>query len=206
MSLAMTLWNENRDLAEASLNNPFVRGILDGTLERRKFAYYVSQDAFFLRAFARAYVIAGAKAQEWSDFIQLHELAAGVFNELKLHGKYAASWGVDLQNVEPGAATRRYTDFVMATAWGEGTGLIVTALTPCMRLYSWLGRELAAQHPEAHAYRDWIDTYAADEIDQLATRLEDIVNRCAPDDERTHSVYRYAMECERDFFQAAFDR
>ena len=53
---------------------------------------------------------------------------------------------------------------------------------------------------------DRVATYSADEIDQLATQLEDIVNRCAPDDARTHAVYRYAMECERDFFQAAFDR
>ena len=67
MSLSAALWKENQALAVASLNNPFVEGIKDGSLPKGKFAYYVSQDAFFLKAFARAYIIAGAKAAETSS-------------------------------------------------------------------------------------------------------------------------------------------
>jgi thiaminase/transcriptional activator TenA len=205
MSLAAELWHANRDLALASLRNPFVQGIRDGSLDRRRFAYYVSQDAFFLRAFARAYVIAGAKAPDWEGFMELHELAAGVFGELKLHAKYAAAWGVDLIHVTASAATRRYTDFVMATAWGADAGLTVTALTPCMRLYAWLGRELAATAPPDHLYSDWIRTYSSQEIEILAAQLENLVDRYAADTPEVRGAYRYAMECERDFFQAAFD-
>lgn len=204
MSLAVKLWHENRDLALASLNNPFVQGLRDGSLDRRRFAYYVGQDAFFLRAFARAYVIAGAKAPEWEDFIRLHELAAGVFGELKLHAKYAENWGVDLVHVKAAPATRRYTDFVMATAWGFDAAMTVTALTPCMRLYAWLGRELAKTEPPAHLYSDWIHTYSGEEIDGLACQLEGLVDKYAADTPQIRTIYRYAMECERDFFQAAF--
>ncbi|MBN1142561.1 MAG: TenA family protein [Deltaproteobacteria bacterium] len=205
MSLSETLWRENRELALASLNNPFVQGIRDGSLDPRRFSYYVGQDAFFLKAFARAYVIAGAKARDWEDFVQLHQLAAGVFGELKLHSGYAERWGVDLVHVEVAAATRRYTDFVMATAWGYGAGLTVTALTPCMRLYAWLGRQLADSHPPEHRYSDWIRTYSGLEIEDLAVQLEALVDKYAADDPATRGIYRYAMECERDFFQAAFD-
>ncbi|NLC69934.1 MAG: TenA family protein [Desulfuromonadaceae bacterium] len=205
MSLAANLWRENHELALASLNNPFVQGIGDGSLDRRRFSYYVSQDAFFLRAFARAYVIAGAKAPDWEDFIQLHELAAGVFGELKLHTKYARQWGVDLVHVQAAGATRRYTDFVMATAWGHDTGMTVTALTPCMRLYAWLGQQLAATEPAPHLYSDWILTYNGEEIESLARQLEALVDKYAADSPQVRAVYRYAMECERDFFQAAFD-
>ena len=205
MSLAAKLWKENQDLAMASLNNPFVQGIRDGSLDRRRFAYYVGQDAFFLRAFARAYVIAGAKARDWEDFIHLHHLAAGVFGELKLHDKFAAQWGVDLIHVEAAPATRRYTDFVMATAWGHDTGMTVTALTPCMRLYAWLGQKLAKTDPPRHIYNDWITTYGGEEIERLAVQLEGLVDKYATDTPQFTAVYRYAMECERDFFQAAFD-
>jgi thiaminase (transcriptional activator TenA) len=207
MSLSKKLWQESQELAVASLHNPFVQGLLDGSLSKDKFSYYVSQDSFFLKAFARGYIVAGAKATDWEDFIKLHKLAEGVFGELKLHEKYAREWGVNVGHVEPAAATRRYTDFVMATAWGYDTGLTVTALTPCMRLYAWLGQELARRNPPEHAYSDWIRTYSGEEIEELACDLEALVDKYAdPDNPLVAATYRYAMECERDFFQAAFDK
>lgn len=206
MTLSKKLWLENQALAMASLENPFVQGLLDGSLAKAKFSYYVSQDAFFLKAFARAYIIAGAKAPDWADFIRLHQLAQGVLDELQLHAKYARQWEVNVSEVEPAPATRRYTDFVMATAWGHDTGLTVTALTPCMRLYAWLGQELSAKNPPRHAYSDWIDTYASHEIETLAGDLETLVDKYAdPGNPLVAATYRYAMECERDFFQAAFE-
>lgn len=206
MSLSQNLWLDNNDLAQKCLNNQFVQGILLGDLNQEKFAYYVSQDAFFLRAFARAYVIAGAKAQEWEDFIKLHGLAEGVLEEMKLHRKYSQSLGIDIDNVEPAVATSRYVDFVMATAWGHNTGMVIVALAPCMRLYAWLGKTLANQQKEKNTYSDWIETYSADDIEELATELESLVDKYAdPNDPQIKATYRYAMVCELDFFKAAFD-
>jgi Putative transcription activator len=123
MTLAETLWQENQDLAIACLQHPFVQGIGDGSLDKAKFSHYVGQDAFFLEAFARAYSIAAAKAPDWRGFQVFHELAGGVLHELTLHEGYAAQWGVDLRSVQPGAATRRYTDFLLATAWSQPSAL-----------------------------------------------------------------------------------
>lgn len=206
MSLSNTLWQQNAGLASACLSTPFVSGIFDGSLSKARFSYYVSQDAFFLKAFARAYIIAGAKARDWEDFVKLHKLAQGVLDELKLHGKYAEKWGVNVEDVFPAASTRRYTDFVMATAWGCDTGLIVTALSPCMRLYAWLGQQLLQQTPADHDYSDWIHTYSSSEIEDLACELEGLVDKYAdPKNPEVASTYRYAMECELDFFQAAYN-
>ncbi|GEM_PF-4925026 len=69
--------------------------------------------------------------------------AGGVLEELKLHQDYAAEWGVDLGAVAPAPATRRYTDFLLATAWGVDVGLTAAAMSPCMRLYAFLGQKLA---------------------------------------------------------------
>ena len=113
------LWQAHQDLSEACLQHPFVRGIADGSLPQNSFAYYVAQDAFFLLAFARAYSIAAAKAPDWEGFEIFHNLCSGVLEELRLHQGYAAKWGVNLQDAKPGIATRRYTDFLLATAWGK---------------------------------------------------------------------------------------
>jgi thiaminase/transcriptional activator TenA len=114
-----TLWQLNADLAQICLDLPFVRGIGDGSLPRERFAWYIGQDAFYLQAFARAYTLAAAKAPDWNGFQELHELAGGVLQELELHKGIATAWGLNLAQITPGLATRRYTDFLLATAWGQ---------------------------------------------------------------------------------------
>ncbi|MDZ8238991.1 MAG: TenA family protein [Nostoc sp. ChiQUE01a] len=204
MTLSNELWAANQDLAKVCLEHPFVQGIGDGTLEQAKFAYYVGQDAFFLEAFARAYSIAAAKAPDWVGFTTFHNLAGGVLAELELHSGYASQWGVNLHSVEPGGATRRYTDFLLATAWGTDVGLTAAAMSPCMRLYAFLGEQLAVNGIPNHQYADWIRTYSSVDFEPLAQQLESLVENYARDNAVVHSTYRYAMLCEYDFFQAAW--
>ncbi|HBB34106.1 MAG TPA: TenA family transcriptional regulator [Cyanobacteria bacterium UBA8803] len=205
MTISTDLWQSNQDLAQECLEHPFVRGIANGTLDRFKFAYYVGQDAFFLEAFARAYSLAAAKCHDWEGFNTFHHLAGGVLAELSLHQSYATAWGVDLSKVEPGMATRRYTDFLLATAWGSEAGLITVAMTPCMRLYAFVGQELAKDGIPNHDYSDWIRTYSDRQFEQLAEQLEALTDQYAKLSASIQSIYRYAMLCERDFFQAAWE-
>jgi thiaminase (transcriptional activator TenA) len=204
MNLAAELWQENQDLAIACLENAFVQGIGDGTLPKSQFAYYVGQDAFFLEAFARAYSIAAAKAPDWQGFGVFHHLAAGVLQELKLHQSYATQWGVDLQAVQPGTATRRYTDFLLATAWSQEVGVTTAAMLPCMKLYAFLGQTLAQPEIPQHTYADWIRTYSSDDFQPLADQLATLANQHATLTSIVRSTYRYAMQCELDFFAAAW--
>jgi thiaminase/transcriptional activator TenA len=205
VDLASRLWAANQDLAHASLRHAFVRGLADGSLPPACFRAYVAQDAYFLEAFARAYGLALARCTDRYGLEAFHTLIAGVLDELKLHASYAERWGVDLSQVEPAAATLAYTDFLLATA-GLGTvGEICAALTPCMRLYAFLGKSLAAEGAvqDANPYREWTATYAASSFESLAATLEDLLNRYAQDSPRVRSAYRRAMQLELAFFEVS---
>ncbi len=203
--ISSNLWQVNQDLVIACLEHPFVQGIAKGTLPQHCFVYYVEQDAFFLRAFARAYSIAAAKAPDWEGLSLFHRLTDGVLTELQLHQEYAAKLQIDLSRTQPAFVTRRYTQFLLATAWGQDVGLITAAMTPCMRLYAFLGQKLAQPQIPQHPYTDWIKTYSSDQFEQLAQQLESLSARYITNRSEAHSVYRYAMLCERDFFQAAWE-
>ncbi len=205
MTLSKDLWQANQDLVGACLKHPFVQGIASGTLPRERFVYYVGQDAFYLEAFARAYSIAGVKAPDWEGFLAFHALAGGALEERHLHETYAREWDVDLVAVEPDPATRRYTDFLLAAAWGHAVGVTAVAMSPCMRLYAFLGQELVRDGIPDHAYSDWIRTYSSPEFEELARELENLADKYAGDSPLVRSTYRYAMLCERDFFQAAWE-
>ena len=196
------LWRANRDLAQACLALPFVEGLANGRLEAAAFQCYVAQDAFFLNAFLRAYALAAAKCERLDQAAQFHGLMGGVLEELQLHRGYAQSLGIDLSAVEPLPAARAYTDFLLRAAWSAGVDEIVAAMTPCMRLYAWLGAELAPSQRQDHPYGDWIRTYADPEFEALAQRLEALLDDTAADTPTVRQAYRYAMQCERAFFAA----
>ena len=141
-SLADSLWHRNRVLAEAALEHPFVQRIASGELTPATFAYYVGQDAAFLDAFCRAYALALAKSPDQDGLIAFRELLDGAAEELRLHRGYADRWNVDLHQAAD-TATAAYANFLLAVAALEPVGHIAAAMTPCLRLYAYLGHQLA---------------------------------------------------------------
>lgn len=203
MDLPETLFNVSADVVAACRQHPFVTGIGDGTLSRERFVGYVEQDAWFLTAFARAYAVALAKAPDVATLRELKTLLDGVFDELELHAAYATSWGADL-DPEPAPATLAYTDFLQRVAWSAPIGHTLAAMTPCMRLYADLGRHLAPTADPDGPYREWVDTYASDDFEQLAVTLERLLaTHVDPDDVVAAGHYRTAMRLELAFFDQA---
>ena len=201
-SLSDSLWHRNQELVEAALQHPFVQGIASGELVRATFAYYVGQDAAFLDAYCRAYALALAKSPDHDGLIVFKELLDSAIDELRLHQGYAARWDIDLHQ-EPDAATSAYTDFVLAVAALEPVGHIAAAMAPCMRLYAYLGQQLAAQTKPENPYREWVMTYSSPEFEALARRLEGLLDRYGGDHDRMAGLYHRAMELELRFFDAA---
>ena len=201
MPLSADLWLANADLANRILAHGFVRGLRDGALPVQNFKGYVAQDAYFLEAFARAYAFCLANSRSREDLYGFAGLIAGVLQELKLHKSYADRWQVDLTGVTPVEATRAYVDFLLETARRGNLGETIAAMTPCMRLYAYLGRTLAANNA-APLYSEWVKTYADPGFEALAVQLESLLDLHAEDSETVRANYRRAMELELGFFAA----
>ena len=202
MSLARTLWLANADWAQKILAHRFVRGLGDGSLPLASFKRYVAQDAYFLEAFARAYAFCLANSTARQDLHDFAELIAGVLEELKLHKSYAERWQVELAGVSPVPATQAYVGFLLTSARHGHLGDTIAAMTPCMRLYAWLGQSLAAGSV-APRYSEWVKTYADPGFEALAARLESLLDQHASDSEPVRANYRRAMELEFGFFDAS---
>lgn len=201
MSLAAALWADNADLAATALASPFVRGLADGTLPREDFAGYVAQDAFFLETFARAYALGVAHSPDRTALDTFADLLEGVREELRLHASYAREWDIDLASVEPLPATLAYTDFLLAAAGRGEPGQICAAMTPCMRLYAYLGQSLAPA--PSNTYAEWVTTYADPVFEELTTAIERLLDTYAEDTGEVRTTYRRAMQLEVAFFDAA---
>jgi thiaminase/transcriptional activator TenA len=188
------LWRANFPLAQSCLAHPFVQALGEGTLKADLFRAFIAQDAFFLGALALA------RSHENESTTSLYELLGGVLEELKLHRAYATELGIDLESAVPNPACRTYTDFLLRTAWHTSLGETGAAMTPCIRLYAYLGGELVGRCRPQHPYQRWIEAYSGEEFGRLAGRLETLLDRDAADTEEIRDSYRYALQCELDFF------
>jgi len=201
MSLARRLWDANADWAARILAHGFVQGLGDGSLPGESFGRYVAQDAYFLDAFARAYAFCLANGTSRDDLYGFSELISGVVEELKLHKSFTERLQIDLDRVTPLAATQAYVDFLLSTARRGQLGETIAGMTPCMRLYAFLGQSLARTEV-APAYADWVKTYADPGFEALAVRLEALLDAHASDSAAVRANYRRAMELEYGFFDA----
>jgi thiaminase (transcriptional activator TenA) len=202
MTLSQSLWTANADLAAEAAASPFVTGIVDGTLPRERFAGYVAQDAFFLDAFTRAYALGVAHSPDRATLDVFADLLAGAREELRLHAGYAQRWGIDLSAVVPAPATLAYTDFLLATASLGGVAVTCAAMTPCMRLYAFLGQSAAGR--ATGDYTEWVDTYADPAFEELAGTLERVLDATGAGVPGVAGAYRQAMQLEVGFFTAAW--
>ncbi|WP_413677102.1 TenA family protein [Prochlorococcus sp. MED1] len=203
MLLSNTLWESNYELALLSLKSKFVQGLKTGNLPKNIFQEYVAQDYYFLESFSRAYGLAVSKSKDKNSIKVLSQLLVGVSEELILHETYAKEWEIDLSTNYIRPATKNYTDFLYDVSSKLSSVEIMFAMTPCMRLYSWIGKNLSDMIIN-NPYKEWILTYSDESFDNLAKSLEKIIDNYQEpyDINQAQNLYKKAMELELDFFNA----
>ncbi len=203
MPISNTLWESNFELALLSLQTNFVQGLKTGNLPKNIFQEYVAQDYFFLESFAKAYGLAVSKSKHKNSIKVLSQLLAGVSEELILHETYAKEWNIDLTNNFIQPSTQNYTDFLDEVSKKQSAVEILFAMTPCMRLYSWIGKSLSNKVLN-NPYKDWIITYSHESFDNLVKSLENLIDSSkeAYDTNKANFLYKRAMELELEFFNA----
>ena len=203
MLITQKLWESNYELAYLSLNTKFVQGLKNGDLPKLKFQEYLAQDYFFLESFARAYGLAVSKSKNKKTIKILSGLLSGVSEELILHESYAKKWDIDLatNSIEP--ATKKYTDFLEDVSLNQNLIEIMCSMTPCMCLYSWIGKKLINMTSN-NPYKEWILTYSDQSFENLAKSLENLIDEYdeSYDINQVEFLYKRAMELELEFFNA----
>jgi thiaminase (transcriptional activator TenA) len=168
MAFTYELWRSIEPVYAAILRHPFLRGLTDGSLPRESFKFYAVQDALYLREFARALSLAGARATKDDWIIMFNEHAAGALKvERTLHESFFQDFGLTPEGVAstPLAPTNlAYTSYLLAVAYGSPFHEAVAALLPCYWIYWEVGKELERTGSTDPLYKRWIGTYASEEF------------------------------------------
>jgi thiaminase/transcriptional activator TenA len=183
-SLTAELWNGITGIYTAILEHPFVTGLTDGTLPRDSFAFYVVQDALYLRDYAKTLAVVAGKAPDTAGIELFARHAAEIITEERaLHDSLMGDLGIDpaaADTAEPAPTTLAYCSYLLATAqagsYAEGVGVVL----PCYWIYYEVGRELVRRGSANPQYQKWIDTYADDSYGEVVRSVLDVADDLGP--------------------------
>ncbi|NJP07306.1 MAG: TenA family protein [Chloroflexaceae bacterium] len=205
MTLSQDLWQEHQSIVAEMMHDPFIEGIADASLSHQRFTYAMRQEGHYLETIARVYSIAAAKAPGWESFGMLHSMADRAVRDVEMYYQFAPQLGVDVVDKTLDPTMHRFTDFLLSTAWGQDIGLTVVALVPWQRAYDFIGDEISHHDIPEHGSIDWLRNCTDPGRDLLIRQLEDLIDHYARPTPVTYNTYQYALQCQRDFFQAAWD-
>ncbi|WDF34613.1 bifunctional hydroxymethylpyrimidine kinase/phosphomethylpyrimidine kinase [Arthrobacter agilis] len=209
-------WHDTADIRREILDLPFVTALTDGVLPAADFAFYLQQDALYLREYSGILARAAALAPTESEQLFWLRCATSCLEtEAELHRSWLdVATGARSGEGGPGPVTRAYCDHLAATSARGSYAELVAAVLPCFWLYATVGdyvREHVLQEGSAeqavHPYGAWIATYA-DPAFAAATaearRIADRAHREGSSAERDAmlTAFRWSAAYERDFFDA----
>jgi thiaminase/transcriptional activator TenA len=177
------LWVSIEPIYGAILRHPFIKGLTDGSLARESFEFYAVQDALYLREFARALAITGARAPKDDWIIMLSEHAANALRvERALHEGFFGEFGLSPEAVARtplAPANLAYTHYLLAVAYGAPFHEALAAVLPCYWIYWEVGKELARAGSPEPLYARWIATYGSEEFGDVVAAVLDATNEVA---------------------------
>lgn len=184
MAFTNQLYLAARELWDAQLEHPFVRGLGDGSLDPAVFERWVRQDYLYLVEFSRVFAWAAARADRLESMSWYAAALHLTLNtEMELHRAYAARFGIsasDLEAERMWPTTRAYTDFLVRTAASGDLADLVAALLPCAWGYVHVADRLAAgPEPADRRYAEWIEQYSSTEFREASDWLKAEMNRLA---------------------------
>ena len=172
-----------KDIWQACLDHPFVRGLEDGSLDIEKFKHWVKQDYVYLIEYARLFAIGTSKSHDLETMNSFAKGLEGVlFMEMDLHRSYAKSFSIsldELESTEASAINTAYTSYMLNKSQAGGVENVAAALLACSWSYSFIGLELA-KNPAAledENYGEWIKMYSSDEFTELNDNAMDLMNK-----------------------------
>jgi thiaminase/transcriptional activator TenA len=212
-SFSGELWDGVTDIYSAILAHPFLTGLTDGSLPHDAFAFYVVQDALYLRRYAEALAAVGARAPDPAAARMFASHAAeAVAVEQTLHGSLLADLGIDpaaASAAEPAPTNLAYTSYLLATigtgSYADGVGVVL----PCYWIYWEVGKELLRRGSGDPRYQRWIGTYGGEEFGDVVRAVLAVTDELGPalsppERTRVHQHFRTSSRYEWMFWDMGY--
>lgn len=174
------LWAVMEPVYKQILEHPFLTGLTDGSLPIDRFAYYIAQDASYLRDYARTLALVAAKAPREPDVAMFAAHAHGAIEvESQLHAGFVRDLSAEHAQVlvtPVSPTTLAYTSYLLRVCSQGDFAEALSAVLPCYWIYAEVGSALLERSSPQPLFARWIETYGGDEFGAIVAAVLDTVD------------------------------
>lgn len=210
MKFSECLWQATFPIYQQILQHTFNNQLTAGTLEEKRFIFYMEQDSYYLVNFSRALaLIAGRSVHSQTIHQFLNYSLGALVAERGLHASFLPP-NYSCDRIEPSPSCLAYTQYLIAKSATAPLEEAIAAVLPCFWIYREVGRHIAAHCIHANPYRKWIETYSSQEFSESTDRaislLDELASRSSTEAlERMKKAFHYSSLFEWHFWNDAYE-
>ena len=163
----------------AIIKHDFVVDLMQATLDKDIFGFYVNQDSLYLSEYKKSLVKVGTKCHRPEETQFFYESATGIIVvEDVLHKEFLEE---KYKSPTPSPTCELYNSYVARIANHESVEVGIAAVLPCFTIYKEVGDFILKMQGNrgSNPYQSWIDTYASDEFAAAVEKAIEIANTYA---------------------------
>ncbi len=163
----------------AITKHDFVIELMQDTLGKDIFGFYVNQDSLYLSEYKKSLVTVGTKCHRADETQFFYESATGIIKvEDALHKTFS---NAKYTNPTPSPTCELYNSYLARIVNNESVEVGIAAILPCFTIYKEVGDFILRMQSNkgSNSYQSWIDTYASDEFAEAVAKAIDIANTYA---------------------------
>ena len=166
-------------ILEKIKEHPFIIELMDGTLSKEVFQFYVNQDSLYLSEYKKTLAQLSIKCAEANDTQFFLNAATGIILvEDELHQVFLNK---EHFNNEPSPSCELYTGYMSRIANNHSLEEGLAVILPCFTIYKEIGDYILANqtNKDSNPYQNWINTYASEDFANAVLNAIEITNRHA---------------------------
>ena len=170
---------KTENIFQEIISHNFVNELMQASLDKDTFGFYVNQDSLYLSEYKKALVAVGSKCHRPEDTQFFYESATGIIQvEDALHKEFLEE---KYKSPEPSPTCELYNSYLARIVQNESVEVGAAAVLPCFTIYKEVGDFILANqsNKDSNPYQAWIDTYASDEFAQAVQQAINIVDTYA---------------------------
>ena len=199
MKWSKEAWNAALPVYQKILELPFLQELMDGTLPREKFIFYIQQDAIYLSEYGK--VLTGI-ASKLSDLKYIESFIKFAGDSISVENVLHESFIHELKDtpIEASPGCLLYTSYLLRQLAIAPIEVIVAAVLPCFWIYKEVGDYILKHQTKGNnPYQDWINTYGGEDFEKSVKTAIDICDqlaeKCTP--EQCQSMTEAFIMCSK---------
>ncbi|MDH6307517.1 thiaminase/transcriptional activator TenA [Dysgonomonas sp. PFB1-18] len=190
-------WQAAKPVYDKIIEQPFINGLINGTLAEEKFIFYIRQDALYLAEYGKVLTAIASRLNK-PEHIEafIHFAGDSMAVEKALHESFVSKISSSAKQ-EASPSCLLYTSYLLRQVATSPVEVMLAAVLPCFWIYKEVGDYILKHQIKGNnPYQSWIDTYGGEEFEQsVKTAIaicDELAEKCTPE-QRQAMMDAYVM-------------